>query len=336
MEEGRIASIQWAMQLCAMDEDEQYLPAVCAAQSGINFLNKGNGSEADASRPAEGPCGFAKLRELRVAPDAPHVLVRKKTERHGHTRMTDAALWQILKGSPDLRVLDITGLNSVSKDLLRAIPAGSLEILLMGGSQSLRGGALEVAVSRWGQSLLDLDVSRSSAISDLWSISDGCQALRRLNVSYTAVGEDDVRAVLSSPGLGLVLTSLDTIGCRSLARELRLPWDSDISLLKGKLGLGERSSSLSERGVPPKRRAKSARKESGRAAESSDGGEGASPGSQEHSPRGRSKVQRKRQTSASKTRARKRMRPFGVEADSEDDSDYTPGKKEAEDTYAWD
>lgn len=333
MEDGRIASIQWAMQLCAMDEDAQYLPAVCAAQSGINFLNKGNGSEAGASRPAEGPCGFAKLRELRVAPDAPNVLVVKKTERHGHTRITDAALWQILKGSPHLRVLDITGLNSVSKDLLRAIPAGSLEVLLMGGSQCLRGGALEVAVSRWGHSLLDLDVSRSSAISDLWSISERCQALRRLNVSSTAVGEDDVRAVLSSPRLGLVLTSLDTSGCRSLARELRLPWDSDISFLREKLGLGERSSSLSRLGA---RRAKRARKKSGRAAESSVGGEGASPGSQEQSPRGRSKVQRKRQSSASKSQARKRMRPFGVEADSEEDSDYTPGKKEAEDTYAWD
>lgn len=283
-------------------------------------------SEAGSSGVKEEPVGFPKLRDLRVSPNWRNSVATVRN--HGNnfsSSITDSALWQILKGSPELRVLDVAGIPSLSARIMRAIPARHLEVLDMAGAQLLGSGGIEVAVERWGHSLTSLDVSHCASVRTLNAIPRCCRALRRLNVSYTAIGEDDLRAILSNRQLLSVLTSVDASGCRSLPRDLRLPCNSNLDVLREKLGLEERHSGQpKERDTP--RNGKSGREKVRRGAED-DVSEG-------RPARRRGSAVEKR--APRKERGKKRVRAFGEEEDSEDDSDYTPGKKEPEDCYAWD
>ncbi|GAQ78889.1 hypothetical protein KFL_000200410 [Klebsormidium nitens] len=287
-------------------------------------------SEAGSSGAKEKTVGFPKLRELRVSPNWRNSIatVRNWGSNFSSSSLTDSALWQILKGSPELRVLDIAGIASVSVRIMHAIPTRHLEVLDMAGAALLGTGGIEVAVERWGRSLTSLDVSHCANVRTLHAIHHCCRALRRLNVSYTAIGEDDLRAILSNERLMSVLTSVDASGCRSLPRDMRLPGDSDLDVLRERLGVeGRRSGRSKEKNAP--RNGKSGRRKSRRGAED-DVSEGR-PAKRQGSA---SKGGERRATG--RERSKKRVRAFGEEEDSDDDSDYTPGKREPEDCYAWD
>ncbi|XP_019729672.1 F-box/LRR-repeat protein 6 [Hippocampus comes] len=167
---------------------------------------------------AELALGFPLLEELCIATTS-------------YSYMTDKYLWDVLFGSPRLRVLDLRGCSRITSEGLAALPCLELECLFWGqyfsshvGTSSLRKG-LHAVTQKWGQTLRQLDVANQPfseedlevAMRHLAQANDA-DTLRSLNLSGTRITTAALRSVI---GQTTALDYLNLSSCRYLPRGLK-------------------------------------------------------------------------------------------------------------------
>ncbi|KAJ1520890.1 hypothetical protein ONE63_003972 [Megalurothrips usitatus] len=169
--------------------------------------------------------GFPNLEELSVA----SAIGRVNSLATSQPFIDDDAIGRILKTSNKLRLLDVRGCSKITDSSLVRIPAWDLEHLYLAGCYATRisGSGLELITQKWGHSLVELDLSWSSAtealdlaVSALAEVPEKGRAspLRILNLCGSSVSLEPVKAVLLNC---LSLFSLNLASCRALPRGMK-------------------------------------------------------------------------------------------------------------------
>ncbi|TNN68935.1 F-box/LRR-repeat protein 6 [Liparis tanakae] len=136
---------------------------------------------------ADSPAGFPLLEELCIATTS-------------YSYMTDKDLWDILFGSPRLRVLDLRGCFRITPSGLTTLPCLELECLFWGqyfsssvGLQSPKKG-LHMLTEKWSRTLQQLDIANQLFAEEdlemaMSHLANGTEAdtLRSLNLSGTRI-----------------------------------------------------------------------------------------------------------------------------------------------------
>eukprot|EP00850_Spirogloea_muscicola_P020888 SM000229S07524 [mRNA] locus=s229:175712:177695:- [translate_table: standard] len=150
--------------------------------------------------------------------------------RQGSSFVDDSVLERFVHNSTRLEHLDISGCTRITSEGLIAIGHHApLKSLSMAGSA--HDDTVQTAVLCWGNSLQELDVSGSVRVTSASTraITEHCKVLTSLSLGGSAVREEDVQAMVGAAAVRASLRRLDTVGCRSLPRQLRLPVASCLS-----------------------------------------------------------------------------------------------------------
>ncbi|XP_061903137.1 F-box/LRR-repeat protein 6 [Entelurus aequoreus] len=183
---------------------------------------------------AEVSLGFPLLEELCIATTS-------------YSYLNDKDLWEILFGSPRLRVLDLRGCWRITPAGLAALPCDELECLFWGqyfsshaGSSLLKKG-LHMVTQKWNQTLQELDVANQlfskedleAAMCHLAQATDA-STLRSLNLSGTRISPAAIRLLIDQT---TALKYLNLSSCRYLPRGLKRIYrrQEDIQQLLDKL-----------------------------------------------------------------------------------------------------
>ncbi|KAJ3608688.1 hypothetical protein NHX12_023219 [Muraenolepis orangiensis] len=169
-----------------------------------------------ARKGLDSPQGFPLLEELCMATTAVSV-------------MNNRDLWELLSGSPRLRVLDLRGCSQVTSQGLEVLPCGELECLFWGQFHNSKVGLpsatndLHKLTEKWGRSLRELDIANHLFSEDdleraMGHLAQGPDALRYLNLSGTRVTPTAVRLII---GQTMALSYLNLSSCRNLRRGLK-------------------------------------------------------------------------------------------------------------------
>lgn len=162
--------------------------------------------------------GFPLLEELCIATTS-------------YSYMSDKDLWDILFGSPRLRVLDLRGCSRITPAGLTALPCLELECLFWGqyfssnvGLSSPKAG-LHLVTQKWSQTLRELDIANQLfaaedleiAMSHLARATEA-DTLSSLNLSGTRITPLALRSVI---GQMTALSYLNLSSCRYLPRGVK-------------------------------------------------------------------------------------------------------------------
>ncbi|XP_071356235.1 F-box/LRR-repeat protein 6 [Trachinotus anak] len=167
---------------------------------------------------ADSTPGFPLLEELCIATTS-------------YSYMTDKDLWEILFGSPRLRVLDLRGCSRITPSGLATLPCLELECLFWGqyfsshvGLSSPKKG-LHMVTQKWSQSLQQLDIANQLFTEEDLEIAMSYLAqatetdtLRSLNLSGTRITPSALRSVV---GQMTALSYLNLSSCRYLPRGVK-------------------------------------------------------------------------------------------------------------------
>uniref|UniRef100_UPI0037E744E1 F-box/LRR-repeat protein 6 n=1 Tax=Semicossyphus pulcher TaxID=241346 RepID=UPI0037E744E1 len=165
---------------------------------------------------AESSSGFPLLEELCIATTS-------------FSYMTDKDLWDILFGSPRLRVLDLRGCSRITPAGLASLPCLELECLFWGQYFSSNVGmlspkkGLHMVTEKWSRTLQQLDIANHLFTEEELEIavsylSSGADTLRSLNLSGTRISPSALRSVI---GQMTSLSYLNLSSCRYLPRGLK-------------------------------------------------------------------------------------------------------------------
>lgn len=145
--------------------------------------------------------------------------------------MSDRDLWDLLFGSPGLRVLDLRGCSRVTALGLEVLPCGELECLFWGQYFNCKVALpsarkdLHKLTEKWSRSLRELDIANQLfreedlevAMGHLAQVPD-TDALRSLNLSGTRITPAALRLII---GQSTALNYLNLSSCRNLPRGLK-------------------------------------------------------------------------------------------------------------------
>ncbi|CAL8293152.1 unnamed protein product [Merluccius merluccius] len=161
--------------------------------------------------------------------------------------MSDRDVWELLFGSPRLRVLDLRGCYQVTTLGLEVLPCGELECLFLGqyfNCKTARPSAkkdLHKLTEKWSRSLRELDIANQLfseedlelAMGHLSQAADA-DTLRSLNLSGTRITPPALRLMV---GQSTALSYLNLSSCRNLPRGLKRVYrgQEDICQLLDKL-----------------------------------------------------------------------------------------------------
>ncbi|XP_078123563.1 F-box/LRR-repeat protein 6 [Sander vitreus] len=183
---------------------------------------------------ADSTLGFPLLEELCIATTS-------------YSYMTDKDLWDILFGSPRLRVLDLRGCSRITPFGLATLPCLELECLFWGQyfnsnvTLSSPKKGLHMVTQKWSRTLQQLDIANQLfteedleiAMSHLAQATEA-DTLRSLNLSGTRITPLALRPVI---GQMTALSYLNLSSCRYLPRGMKRIYrgQEDIRLLLDKL-----------------------------------------------------------------------------------------------------
>ena len=151
-----------------------------------------------------------------------------------HSSVDDALLARLLCSSTGLRELAAAGTH-VTADGLAALPECALELLMLDQSDAADDAAAQVAASQWHASLqvISLAGGGGAVTDDAAAALAVCTALRRVDLSGSAVTVDGVRELLRRRRH----LAVELAGCRSLPRPIRQAALAGGAALRRALGL---------------------------------------------------------------------------------------------------
>lgn len=172
-------------------------------------------SNASAKAKYEAP-GFTKLQELSLAVADN---VARQIALPANMGVPDDFLRRVLKSSPDLKMLDLRGCALIMLKTVQELTVTDLEQLYISRCSLCRHEGVDVVVSKWRHSLVDLDLSwntypDSPLTAALRKLSSSSQ-LRTLDLDGTNVSQRSVESILNGCPK---LESLKLTSCRSLPR----------------------------------------------------------------------------------------------------------------------
>ncbi|KAG7278796.1 hypothetical protein CRUP_019102, partial [Coryphaenoides rupestris] len=199
-----------------------------AALSTFRMLNVTPVPKAARKGPgADAAQGFPLLEELCMATAA--------------SFMSNRDLWDLLFGSPQLRVLDLRGCSNVTPQLLEGLPCAELECLFW----SHYSGNVQVRLSstrrdllklteKWSGSLRELDIANQQfteedleeAMGHLAG-APGAEGLRSLNLVGTRITPAALRLII---GQSTTLRYLNLSSCRNLPRGLKRAYRGQVDI----------------------------------------------------------------------------------------------------------